>query len=52
MREMFVKVDEVSITPVLNDCDSKFKQHVTLGSYPDFINRCLYSLTTACLFNI
>ncbi|WAR02959.1 FLAD1-like protein, partial [Mya arenaria] len=37
-RELFVTADEVSITPVLDQCHERFKDNVTLGSYPDFIN--------------
>lgn len=28
----------MSITPVLNEVDAQYSRHVTLGSYPDFIN--------------
>jgi len=37
-KELFVHDDEISIASVLNECDEKFKDRVTLGSYPDFIN--------------
>lgn len=37
-KEIYVQVDEVSITPILNEADTKFKRQVSLGSYPDFIN--------------
>ncbi|XP_076328751.1 FAD synthase-like isoform X2 [Tachypleus tridentatus] len=33
-REMYIKKDEVSITPVLNAAVSKFKGKVMIGSYP------------------
>ena len=39
LQEVYVQQDEVSITSVLNEIDAKFKEHVTLGSYPDFNNR-------------
>ena len=38
-RYIYVNLDEVSITSVLNDVDSKFKEHVVLGSYPVINNR-------------
>ncbi|KAJ8299630.1 hypothetical protein KUTeg_023690 [Tegillarca granosa] len=34
--EIYVKTDEVSIAPVLNEVDEKFHRQVVLGSYPDF----------------
>ncbi|KAH3886073.1 FAD synthase-like [Dreissena polymorpha] len=37
-KELYVTADEISIANVLNKCDEKYKKHVTLGSYPDFIN--------------
>lgn len=37
-KELYIQHDEMSITPILNEADTKFRQHVTLGSYPDFIN--------------
>ncbi|KAL4224834.1 FAD1 flavin adenine dinucleotide synthetase [Mactra antiquata] len=37
-QELYVQVDEMSITPVLNEANGKYKNDVTLGSYPDFIN--------------
>ena len=39
LREMYISRDEVSITPVLNQVNEKFKGQITLGSYPDFYNR-------------
>jgi len=37
-REVFINSDEFSITPVLNDANERFKDCVTIGSYPDFYN--------------
>ncbi|XP_045175056.2 FAD synthase-like [Mercenaria mercenaria] len=37
-KELYIQLDEISITPVLNEADTLFKRQVTLGSYPDFIN--------------
>lgn len=37
-RDVFVQSDEVSITGLLNDANAKFKDSVTIGSYPDFYN--------------
>lgn len=37
-RDVFVRTDEVSITGTLNDANTKFKDKVIIGSYPDFYN--------------
>ena len=37
-RELFVNTDEFSITSVLNDANERFKDRVTIGSYPDYYN--------------
>ncbi|XP_041367426.1 FAD synthase-like [Gigantopelta aegis] len=37
-KYIYVNLDEVSITSILNEVDSKFKEHVVLGSYPDINN--------------
>jgi len=37
-RELFINADEISITTVLNSANECFKDHVTIGSYPDFYN--------------
>ena len=37
-REVFLRTDEFSLTPVLNDANERFKDRVTIGSYPDFYN--------------
>lgn len=42
-RDVFIKSDEVSITGLLNDANAKFKDSVTIGSYPDFYN-CYYKV--------
>ena len=39
---MYINKDEVSITPVLNQVNEKFKGQLTLGSYPDFYNRWVF----------
>lgn len=38
MEEVFLKDDEVSITPLLNDTAEKFKGRVKIGSYPQLDN--------------
>ena len=38
VREVYLGVDEVTVAGVLNAVDAKFKDKVTLGSYPDFYN--------------
>lgn len=38
-REMYIDQDEVSITPLLGKVNEKFKDKISLGSYPDFYNR-------------
>jgi len=37
-KEVFINADEFSITPVLNSANERFKDSVTIGSYPDFYN--------------
>lgn len=37
-REVYVKDDEFSISAALNEANDKFKESVTIGSYPDFHN--------------
>jgi len=37
-REVFINTDEFSITPVLNNANERFKDCVTIGSYPDYYN--------------
>jgi FAD synthetase len=37
-REVYIAVDEASITGILNEVNAKFKDRVILGSYPDFYN--------------
>ncbi|CAD5119071.1 DgyrCDS7716 [Dimorphilus gyrociliatus] len=38
LEHVYIKNDEVSITPVLNKIEEKFRQKVLIGSYPDFNN--------------
>ena len=53
---MYINKDEVSITPVLNQVNEKFKGQLTLGSYPDFYNRWvldrLHKAKCNCTFEI
>lgn len=37
-REVFLSVDEFSITSVINDVNERFKDRVTIGSYPEYYN--------------
>ncbi|XP_030043720.1 FAD synthase [Microcaecilia unicolor] len=37
-REIYLNADEVTIAPILNQTNSRFKKHVNLGSYPDWRN--------------
>ncbi|XP_073493429.1 FAD synthase-like isoform X2 [Phyllobates terribilis] len=37
-REIFVNADELSITPVLEEANTCYRRHVSLGSYPDWGN--------------
>nr|XP_014348395.1 PREDICTED: FAD synthase [Latimeria chalumnae] len=37
-KEIFVNADEASIASVLNQVNGAFKKHVSLGSYPDWVN--------------
>lgn len=37
-EEIYVGQDEVTIAPVLNAFDDKYRRHISLGSYPDFKN--------------
>jgi len=37
-REVYISVDEASITGILNAANNKFKDHVILGSYPELHN--------------
>ena len=37
-RELYLSADEFSVTPVLNNANERFKDRVTIGSYPDFYN--------------
>lgn len=37
-RDIYVNKDETFIAPVLYKADAKFKKHVSLGSYPDWVN--------------
>lgn len=37
-RDAFVRTDEATIAGVLNEANDRFKDTVTIGSYPDFYN--------------
>lgn len=54
-RELFLSADEFSVTPVLNDANERFKDRVTIGSYPDFYNsyyKVKLTLESECSANI
>ncbi|ELT90649.1 hypothetical protein CAPTEDRAFT_220999 [Capitella teleta] len=38
VHEVYLGLDEVAVAGILNTVDAKFKDRVTLGSYPDFYN--------------
>nr|XP_033778949.1 FAD synthase isoform X2 [Geotrypetes seraphini] len=37
-REIYLSADEVTIAPILNQTNTRFKKHISLGSYPDWKN--------------
>ena len=54
-RELFLGADEFSVTSVLNDANERFKDLVTIGSYPDFYNsyyKVKLTLESECCANI
>jgi FAD synthetase len=47
---VYIRVDEASITGVLNDANAKFKDRVVMGSYPEFYNS--YYKVKLCLESV